>query len=138
MSGEPRLTAIKGGDSFWMSIVLQELKDGEDPLIASAHADLALDQLRKRVTSPPSTARLRWLVALLLVLSVLIGATTFLVVSSISSGPQPLYVCCTAAGGCVVGPPSQCAGEIYWCEVGESTEANGLPAIVCHDGEGEP
>ena len=149
MSGErprltsPRLTSIERGDELWIAVYLHEIKT-EDDIIAAGRADRALEQLRKRAPldrdpepMPPNNARMRWLCALILVLSALIGATTFLVVaSSIEGGTQPLYVCCTDAGGCVVGPPGQCEGEIYWCEIGESTEGpDGKPAIVCHDGE---
>ena len=147
MSGErprltsPRLTSIERGDELWIAVYLHEIKT-EDDIIAAGRADRALEQLRKRAPldrdpepMPPNNARMRWLCALILVLSALIGATTFLV-ASIEGGTQPLYVCCTDAGGCVVGPPGQCEGEIYWCEIGESTEGpDGKPAIVCHDGE---
>lgn len=76
----------------------------------------------------------RWQIVLVLLLAALTGALAVLVVQRLVD-PQPLYVCCTAAGGCEPKPPSECTGDLYWCEVGESTTAAGLPAVICHDEE---
>lgn len=47
--------------------------------------------------------------------------------------PESLYVCCHD-NVCTVTTPSDCTGDLYWCDAGETTVLpDGSPAVVCHD-----
>ena len=51
------------------------------------------------------------------------------------TGPGVLYVCCTPGEGCEGGgKPSECEGDLYWCDAGETNVGpDGLPVVICHD-----